>query len=176
MSTVIEQLYKQTRTPKRLALQILTTAAIIVLGAACLIGFRIFLQGFGGTLIGALLMFAIVYFGYKKILINFNVEFEYTYMDGELDIDKIASQTIRTQIISVNCKNFEQFGVYDDAAKEKLSHRQFDCKIDTSSYTKSQQYYAVVKHPTKGLTLLLIEPEERILTDMKKYLRHLQIR
>ena len=175
MNTVIEQSYKQKKTPKSIMLQIIVIISIIILGAAALIGLRILLPGFGGTLIGALLMFAIVYFGYKKILINFNLEYEYTYLDGEIDIDKIASQTIRTHIITINCKNFEQFGIYDNAIKEQLSHRQFDWIINVTSHSENSIYFAIVKHPKKGLTLVLFEPDNRILEDMQKYIRHIKV-
>lgn len=176
MDFVIEQLYKRKKTVKTAVLQVLTIVAILLLGTASIIGFRMAIPGALGALIGALLAFAIIYFGYKKVLINFNVEFEYTYLSGEIDIDKIVSQTMRSRLITINAKNFEQFGPYSESVREKLSHRQFDCKVDVTSNTNATVYYAVLKHPTKGLTLVLFEPEERILEDLKKYTRHLQVR
>ena len=101
MDFVIEQLYKRKKTVKTAVLQVLTIVAILLLGTASIIGFRMAIPGALGALIGALLAFAIIYFGYKKVLINFNVEFEYTYLSGEIDIDKIVSQTMRSRLITI---------------------------------------------------------------------------
>lgn len=62
--------------------------------------------------ISAALLIALGYLVYYLISMR-NVEFEYAFTNGELDIDKIIAQRKRKRLFSANCRDFEAFGKLD---------------------------------------------------------------
>ena len=171
MDSLIEQLYKRKKTPKDAFIQTLLLIAILLIAAAMLIIPRFFLSGMLLSLVSVLLCIGVLYFGYK-LYMRFDLEFEYTYLNGEIDIDKIMSKSIRKRIVTVDSRTFEQFGEFDKHIEERAKEMSFDTKIDLSSNTDAKRYYATLKHKDHGRTLLIFEPEERILEDMKKYIKN----
>lgn len=68
-------------------------------------------------MLGGIACLVIIYLGAKVYMRYKYIEYEYTYMNGEIDIDKIMSQAFRKRIITVNYKHFREYGDYDDGAK-----------------------------------------------------------
>ena len=73
------------------------------------------------------------------------VEYEYTFTNGELDVDKIVAKKKRTAMVSTDIKKFTAFGKYTDGMDES-------------------------EDMTVGLTRLVFAPDERILDNIKKSL------
>ena len=171
-----EQLYKRRKRPQDAVLQVFMLIITLLAAAASLIWLRMWLITVMGPFLAALLSVfltgAILYLGYR-IYMQFDLEYEYAYLNGDIDIDKIMNKAVRKRIISVNAKSFSRFGIYDDAAKAMLKKMQFDTAVNVRSYTDATVYYAVLKHPSQGNTLLIFEPEERMLEDLKKYTKNL---
>lgn len=99
-----------------------------------------------------------------------SIEYEYSITNGDFDIDRILGKSKRDRIISTNCQDFEEFGLYDSIAKEKLSHREFDSKVLSANLDEEPLYYAVVNHKTAGRVLIVIQPNERIISALKKFI------
>ncbi|PWM47475.1 MAG: hypothetical protein DBX47_00645 [Clostridiales bacterium] len=176
MDVYYEQLYKRRKRPQDAVLQVSLLILTLLVAAASLIWLRVWLMTLVGPFLAALISVAVtgaaLYFGYR-VYMQFDLEYEYSYLNGDIDIDKIMNKTMRKRIISVNAKNFNRFGIYDENAKVSLKNMQFDTTVNVCSYTESTVYYAVLRHPSQGNTLLIFEPEERILEDLKKYTKNL---
>lgn len=109
-------------------------------------------------------------FGANWYVKRMYLEYEYSITNGDFDIDRIFGKSKRERVISTSCHDFEEFGVYDEHAKEKLSHREFNAKVIAANLDEEGIYYAVVAHKTIGSVLVLIEPDERIKTALKKFI------
>lgn len=97
------------------------------------------------------------------------LEYEYSITNGDFDIDRIIGKSKRERVISTKCHDFEEFGVYDKTARERLSHREFNAKVIAANLDEEGLYYAVVTHKTAGTVLIVIEPDERIKSALKKF-------
>lgn len=102
------------------------------------------------------------------LLPNFNVEYEYLYVNGELDIDKIMSKQKRKRVFSMDIKNLE---ILAPSQSHALDHynRSRDLKtFDFSSREESHKTYTMVVKGEKGMQKVIFEPNDVILNDMKR--------
>ena len=109
-------------------------------------------------------------FGARWYLRRMYIEYEYSITNGDFDIDRIIGKSKRERVISTNCQNFEEFGIYDEKAREKLSYREFNAKVMAANLKEEGLYYAVVAHKSIGSVLVVIQPDERIRTALKKFM------
>lgn len=109
-------------------------------------------------------------FGANWYVKRMYVEYEYCITNGDFDIDKIIAKSKRQRVISTSCQDFEEFGVYDENAKQRLVNREFNAKVFAANLDEENLYYAVVQHKTFGRVLLVIQPNERIVTALKKFI------
>ena len=94
------------------------------------------------------------------------VEYEYTFTNGELDVDKIVAKKKRTAMVSTDIKKFTAFGKYTDGMDESADMT----VVIASDNIASHEYYADFQHEEYGLTRLIFAPDERILDNIKKSL------
>jgi len=97
-----------------------------------------------------------------------NVEYEYSYVSGTLDIDKIFSKSSRKRAASFELSKMEVMA-------QSESHRLDDYKNVTTvlDYTSGDpkdhdRFYTFVFPMEKGRTKVMIMPNENILKDMKR--------
>lgn len=95
------------------------------------------------------------------------VEYEYTFTNGDLDIDKIIAQSVRKPMISVQVGKFTDFGRYNDDAPEESSDMTVVMATDNIA---SHEYYADFPHEDYGNTRLVFAPDEKMLSFIKKSL------
>lgn len=122
-------------------------------------------------IIGSLWMFVIAgaIFGAWYLLTNMSVEYEYILTNGEIDIDKIIARRKRKRLITVNTRNFTEFGLYrpEQHANEQYASTIMAC----SSLSDPNTYYAVTDHPKFGKCMLIFSPNEKIVTNAKTYIK-----
>lgn len=87
------------------------------------------------------------------------VEYEYTFTNGELDIDKITAKRKRTELLSVDVKSFTAFGKYS----EDMSDSDDMTTVISSDNIASHEYYADFECEKYGKTRLIFAPDEKIL-------------
>lgn len=94
------------------------------------------------------------------------VEYEYTFTNGELDIDKIIAKRKRVELLSVEVKNFTAFGKYseDMADSDDLT------TVISSDNIASHEYYADFECDKYGKTRLIFAPDGKILEYIKDFL------
>ena len=94
------------------------------------------------------------------------VEYEYTFTNGELDVDKIVAKKKRTAMVRTDIKKFTAFGKYTDGMDDSEDMT----VVIASDNIASHEYYADFQHEEYGLTRLIFAPDERILDNIKKSL------
>ena len=164
-----EQLYARKKTIREYGIQALIFIVTIVLSMISFTFCITNIKGFG-LIMGFLCICILVYFGYK-LFMKLDVEYEYIYLNGEIDIDKIICRSERSRLITAKAVDFEQFGEYNEATKAKVDGMPVNKRIDVRSNKTDKLYYAVFNHREYKKTLLIFEPEERILEDMKRHIQ-----
>ena len=152
----VELLVKKKKTPKDSILKGLMIAGIVIL---VLIGLVIPL-----VLIAAIALGVLAYFKMPGL----DLEFEYLYVNGELDIDKIMSKVKRKRVGSFDISKAEM--VAPVKSHELDYYRQSkDLKVvDCSSGEDHANVYGMVIKDEKGMKLVLFEPNQEILDDMRR--------
>ncbi len=161
-----EQLYKKKKGITGLLIQ---AGVIVVALILAVIIFLVLSQMVMGQMFGFLAVAGIAYGAYK-ITMLFDVEYEYIYLNGEIDFDKIVSRTTRNRELTVKAVNVELYGVYDEQAKTKLQHSDIKKTFNFDSGRGNTLYYMTTKHKEFGKTLIIFEPEERIREDLERYI------
>ncbi len=140
----------------------------IILGAVILAFVLINIPFISQLGIGLFLIAGLIYLAYRLITSR-NVEYEYVVTNGELDIDKIISQRKRKRIFSASCKEF------DIVAKVKSnsfsqSVQGIKNRIDASSSLESPDAYFVTLNYKGEKTLVIFEPDEKMLNNFKFFI------
>lgn len=111
---------------------------------------------------------AIAYLIYQVIIAR-NIEFEYIVTNGDLDIDKIIARRRRKRIFSANCKDFDIItklkGGYNDRRISNVNKR-----IEAMSSIDSDNVYLITLAYKGEKTVVLFEPDERMLKAFKFYI------
>jgi hypothetical protein len=116
-----------------------------------------------------LLAIALIGFAAFNLIRSRNIEFEYIVTNGDLDIDKIIAQRKRKRVFSGSCKNF------DIVAKVKSEYFNQDVqsiktRIDAASSINSEDAYFFTLNYKTQRTLVIFEPNERMLKSFKTFI------
>lgn len=130
---------------------------MLILGAAVLVIGTAFVAIVTGWLIILTITIALIYGAYY-ILSGLGVEYEYTFTNGELDIDKIMGQRKRTNLITVDAEKFEDFGKVTADTPEKENATLILC----SDNTGEGEYYADLTTEEYGETRIIFTPSEKM--------------
>lgn len=130
----------------------------------------------GGILITGLLIFVTIYYmpiaiiaaagaayGAYWLLTGMNIEYEYIVTNGSLDIDKIIAKRKRVTLLSVDVKEFTDFGSY-------VSHNDNFEGTTILAVGDEEPYFADFKNEQYGMARLIFSPNEKILQCIKPYL------
>ncbi len=103
-----------------------------------------------------LLGVAAVVYGAVVLLRNFNLEYEYIFTNGDLDIDIVKAQKTRKRLTSLKCKSIELMA----SAQNMTYKREFE------SEAISKRYNAVYDPSQGGIyhVLFIFDGERRLLT------------
>ncbi len=177
MDNLFEHLYKYRKKPIDYLVQALIFISTLVVATAAFFIVSVLLPGYGvisrffGTFLGIFCILGCVYLGYKLFMM-FDIEYEYTYLAGEIDFDKILSKTTRTRLITAKCDTFERFGEYTAEVRESIKNETFDKLFDFTSNSGAKRYYAVLKHREFNKTIIIFEPTEEMVSDMKRFMKN----
>ena len=167
MDLYTEQLYRKRKTTTDILLQLAIFVGCFAFTAAILFFFNSIPSQFGGFA-GLMIAVIFVYFTYKyQWFQQFDREFEYLYFNGDIDIDRITAKATRKRLLSLKAANVTRFGLYKDSVKTSAP---VDKVLDvTSGYdTGNQICFLITRERNYGTVLLIFEPKEEILNDMKR--------
>lgn len=121
-----------------------------------------------GSIVSMVGLFAAAAAGYGTYYLvqGMYVEYEYTFTNGELDIDKIVAKRKRTPLVTAEVKKFTGFGKYSDELQESSDMT----VVISSDNIASHEYYADFEHEEYGKTRLIFSPDERMLENIYKTL------
>lgn len=94
-----------------------------------------------------------------------NVEYEYFYMNGYLEIDRIASKYLRRRVFEMKINELEV--LVPEGGFEVQPYRSVKVKDFTSKMKDKQRYEMVLSRNGKKMKVLL-EPSEVIVESMKQ--------
>ena len=101
------------------------------------------------------------------LLRNMSYEYEYTFVNGELSIDKIIAKTKRKRMISFDVKNIDDMGIYDP--KECKWDKSVTKLIYTDTYSGNGDLYMAFPHPAIGRCVVVIKSSEKIAKGFKPF-------
>ena len=152
-----EQLVKRKKKPSEQFLKYALTALVVVfaLGGWFVNGILVYL---------ALALAIACYFIFPR----FNVEYEYSYVNGEFDVDVIYSMQKRKKKEAFNLQDVDCVALYGNPAL--AAYRTGYTVTDYSAFDASKPPYVIVKGSEKRLIYMQIE-DPTILADMKRRLQ-----
>lgn len=168
MDVFMEYLVKRRSTVGMTLLKV----AIAVLGVALMI--LLFLLSFSLGPYSFFAMVALMGVGYGgwRLLTGFSVEYEYTFTNGEIDIDKIIAQRKRKRMITVVCREVEAIGKYNPAAHKQAEYQTkiFSCADPDDA---ENTWYLIYRSVNFGKTLVVFTPPEKMLSAIRPFLPRL---
>jgi hypothetical protein len=109
---------------------------------------------------------AVAGYGTYYFVQNTYVEYEYTFTNGDLDVDKIIAKKKRHEMLSTSIRKFTDFGKYEDGMEETSDMT----VIMATDNIASHEYYADFTDETVGSARLIFVPDERMLENIRKFL------
>ncbi len=137
--------------------------ARIVLYALAIICFMLGLVGSGLFFVGAIAFALVAYF----VLPNFDLEYEYLYIDKEISIDKIMSKEKSKHVMSVDLNNMEVIAPVNSHELDQYRARGLKTYDFTSNTEGARVYSVVCTNGNEGTVMVNIEPNEEMLHAIK---------
>ena len=159
MDSFKEQIVRKIPTKNDKIQKIFIMIASVALAALCFI----FPFGTQFSVIGIFLAAAALYGGYY-LTTKLDVEYEYIFTHGEIDVDKITAQRSRKRLITFRCGSATDFGIADENFSVPEGATQvLACACDDSL----TDYYITFNHKNLGLTTVIFKPDDDMLALMK---------
>ncbi|MEG0579832.1 MAG: DUF6106 family protein, partial [Niameybacter sp.] len=102
------------------------------------------------------------------MLPNLDLEYEYLYVNGELDIDRIAAKTKRKKMKNLDISQMEILAPVKSHQMDYYNGNQRLKVYDFSSQDPSHKVYAMIIPDGQELCKILLEFNERMIQDIKK--------
>ncbi len=158
MDIVVEQLIKRKKTRQSYTGMVFGIAAALVL-------FWIFIMVLGempGFRTIALFVFAGLIYLIYYMASSANLEFEYCFTNGALDVDKIINRRKRVAIASLNARKIEKMASVNNAEFQRLNNDETISKVYAISHREDGGQYYVLYEGDKGRAMLVFQPNEEI--------------
>lgn len=151
----IELLVKKKKTGKDTAIQVLMGVGVAVLVFLGLMQPLFWLL--------ALALGAASYFVFQRL----NLEYEYLYVNGELDVDKIFSQSRRKRAGSYDVNNMEVLAPVKSHQLDSYNNNSNVKTVDYTSLEENARVFAMVVSADNQLIKVLFEPNDEMLKEFK---------
>lgn len=122
-----------------------------------------FFRGMFG--LGLLFVAGVVYGCYYLITLK-HIEFEYTVVSGDMDVDKVVAMKRRSRIITVELSTVEQAGIYVKGQHEGKNYQ--STVMACADEDAEDNCYFVFRHKKRGRTLVVFTPNEKMMEAFKK--------
>ncbi len=119
----------------------------------------------------SVLMVLVLFAAYLGIKFQY-AEFEYSFTNGDLDIDKIMAKRKRTRLLELNCKQIQVMAPYSAEYESETTAYQVTQVLDTSSSKRAAgRWFMIYERPDGSYGFLVFQPSKRLRQAMGKYLR-----
>lgn len=146
---------KRKDTPSTLALKGLMIFGLIVGVLLILLGN---LFAFIGVILGAIIIFL-----FPKL----NVDYEYVFVDGQIDFDRISGKSRRKTLLRIDMEQVEIVALQGSHALDGYTYAQSIFK-DFSSGSKNIKPYIIMANVKQKRYRIAFEPSEKMLSLMKQ--------
>lgn len=138
-----------------------------------------FLKGFFPVMTGICVIFGMALWPFLILAVVFllltlfvgqrlDVEYEYLYVNGELDIDAIYSKQKRKRICSYDMEHLEVLAPMNSHALDSYLSRPGAKYDDYTSKKEPQKSYILVFNEEKGQKIIAVELDGEILNDIRR--------
>ena len=137
--------------------------ARVILYALAVVCFMMALVGSSIFFVGAIAFALVAYF----VLPNFDLEYEYLYIDKEISIDKIMAKEKRKHVMNVDLNKMEVMAPINSHELDNYKARGVKT-YDFTSHTEDGRVYSIVyENGSEGTAMVNIEPNEELLRAVK---------
>ncbi len=137
--------------------------ARIVLYVLAVVCFMLALVGSAIFFVGAIAFALVAYF----VLPNFDLEYEYLYIDKEISIDKIISKEKRKHVMTLDLNRMEIIAAHNSHELDQYRARGLKEHDFTSREEGAKVYTVVCENGGEGTVMVDIEPNEEMLRAIK---------
>lgn len=129
-----------------------------------------------GIIVGGLLMFTGGLFGILGIIIvvamvflfpRLNVEYEYVFVDGQIDFDRISGKSKRKTLLRIDMEQVDIIAPDGSHSLDSYNHIQCERK-DFSSGDKNAKPYIIIATKENKKFRIAFEPTEKMLSMIKQ--------
>lgn len=114
--------------------------------------------------IATLILGVVAYF----VLPNLDLEYEYVFVNGELDVDKIMAKSKRKRLKSFDLAKLEIMAPVNSHRMDYQNHNSKLKVVDFSSGNKNHKVFAMIIPDEKEVCKVLLEPDRELLENIKK--------
>ncbi|WP_024858763.1 DUF6106 family protein [Ruminococcus albus] len=161
MDSFKEQIIRKENTKKDSTLRFLITFACVALCFAVIM-FTIMVMGY---LPIAIFISGLIIYGGVHLLQNLNLEYEYIFTNGDLDIDKVIAAKSRKHLATIKVNDATDIGEYkggDNGNRTVIMASAMNPEIT--------DWFMDVKHPDLGDVRLIFTPDDGMLGVIKTHL------
>jgi len=159
----VEQIVEQRQDLKTALIKMLIVLAAILVSAVFLVVdiLRLFFP----------FVFAASIYGAVILVRSRNFEFEYSFTNGDLDIDRIIGRRSRKRELSVSVRSFEIMAPMSEEFRREYESQSIGKTVDVASSPKSEsRWFAKYRDDSGTVILLIFEPNERVVEAIRKYI------
>lgn len=156
----MNQLYAEAGVKRKDTTATMALRALMVFGI--LLAFFFILMGQLWSYIGVVIII-VIFFLYPKL----SVEYEYVFVDGQIDFDRITGKAKRKTILRIDLEQVEIIAPSNSPALNSYNHIQTE-KKDFSSLSKDSNPYVIIASSGNKKLKIIFEPSEKMLGMIKK--------
>ena len=160
----MEQVVKKTPTQRDKVLGIMVKVSAFALAMALIFTAMAFESKFAPLAI--FLGILAIYFSFK-LAKKLEIEYEYIFTNGELDIDKIIAQSKRKRLCSLSLNNISQIGIWDDDMELEQDSTMV---LASDNSGEMKEFFINFKYRDYGETTLFFSPNDKLVNMMIPYL------
>lgn len=156
----VEQLIERKQTWKNILLKLGIVFLALIISAIFLI-------------IGSLRMvfpfvFAASLWGAYQLIQTRNIEYEYSFTNGEMDVDEIRGRRKRKRLLSVNFRKIELMAPLNEATRKDYLSAKNGKILDVSTSVRAEnRWFVKFDDEGGGRTILIFEPNARLVGAIK---------
>jgi hypothetical protein len=104
-----------------------------------------------------------VFFLFPKL----HIDYEYIYVDGQIDFDRITGKSKRKTMIRIDFEQVEIMAPSDSSALDSYKNMQLE-KRDFSSLSKDSKPYVIIASSDNKKMRIIFEPSEKMVDIIKQ--------
>lgn len=156
----MNQFYAETAVKRKDTFSTIGLKLLMILGVV--VGLILMFLGSLFAFVGVAMVVAIVFF-YPRL----DVEYEYVFVDGQLDFDKISGKAKRKTMLRIDFERVEIMAPINSHALDSFNNIQLENK-DFTSLKNDIKPYAIIANMDNKKMKILFEPSEKMVNMIKQ--------